>query len=216
MEKKLTPKESLIRAKRQALRRFMKKNGLKVSPWCEKAGISEGALRAYIVEERTDSMKQSNLDALALAAGTTVEKMFSDDDERAAQVSKLDDCRTQLDAAIKLWFEDYNSTSTNAAIHTLALTAYKIIFADEVRAGTEKEPAEGLIIATIMEMQLQNERLTKPEIAFILWFSAHDPVLSKNKAGILGAQIVDAKGGNKTGKFDKLAFYKTFTGEGHI
>lgn len=137
-----------------------------------------------------------------------------DDTAERQYISELDECHAHLDTAIRLWFED-GANAPSAAIYTLALAAYRILFPGEIRVVTDKEKIEGLILATIMELQLKGEQLTRSEIAFILWFSANDETLSKNQLRIFSSQFISAKGASKVGKPDKLTFFKTFLSESH-
>lgn len=78
---------------RQALKEFMKKNGLKIFPWCNKAGVSEGTLRNFLKEEkegeklpRTKSMKVETLKKLAGAAHTTISAMLGENVLEESQI----------------------------------------------------------------------------------------------------------------------------------
>lgn len=60
---------------REALLRFMDQRGLKVSPWAERAGITEGTLRSFLAGG-TRSMRHANLRKLAAAENVSVEQML--------------------------------------------------------------------------------------------------------------------------------------------
>jgi phage repressor protein C with HTH and peptisase S24 domain len=57
--------------RRRALREYMKRRGLKVYPWTQEAGISEGTLRNFLKGD-SDSMSDRSYALLARADGTTV------------------------------------------------------------------------------------------------------------------------------------------------
>lgn len=61
---------------REAVRKFMKVSGLKYKPWCLKANISDGALRAYLREKNPTNMTLKNLEKLATAAGVSLPEML--------------------------------------------------------------------------------------------------------------------------------------------
>lgn len=57
---------------RQALQKFMEKNGLRAAPWARAAGISEGTIRNYL-RGLTRSLTYATLERLAEAADTSVD-----------------------------------------------------------------------------------------------------------------------------------------------
>lgn len=63
--------------KRKALLRFMESRSLKMKPWADSVGLSDGAIRNFL-RGRTRSMTHENAKALAEVANSTVEEMFGE------------------------------------------------------------------------------------------------------------------------------------------
>ena len=76
IESKSKIKEQIAERQRAAILAFMKSKGIEsVTPWCKKAGITEGALRNFLNGDN-DSMNSSNLELLAIAADSTIGEML--------------------------------------------------------------------------------------------------------------------------------------------
>lgn len=198
----------MLRAKREALRGFMERNNLKVEPWCNKAGISEGTLRAYVVEERTRSMKQSSLEALATAANTTVEKMFSSAEAAISESSG----RNQLDNAIALWFKDDNRQN-ESSISTLAAAAYRSLHKTDPSIN---DPSEKIIVLSLIALQSTGTILNEVEARFLLWISAHYPKLFSEALRVYFAKFIPADDLTKIGQLSKSQFFKQTGGDINI
>lgn len=63
---------------REAIRSFMKKHGLKVYPWCVRAGVSEATLRAFLKGD-TNTMQISTLHKLATSMGSTIDEVLDNE-----------------------------------------------------------------------------------------------------------------------------------------
>ncbi|CAK0756581.1 hypothetical protein CCP2SC5_2230003 [Azospirillaceae bacterium] len=66
-----------------AINRFMERRGLKPSPWAEKAGVANGALRNFR-KGISKSLSQETLEKLATAAGTTVAVLLGEQEDSDA------------------------------------------------------------------------------------------------------------------------------------
>lgn len=75
--KKTDIRQKIALRHRASIRSFMAREGLRVSPWCTKAGITEGALRNFLNGE-SDAMGANNLELLATAAGATVGELLGE------------------------------------------------------------------------------------------------------------------------------------------
>lgn len=63
--------------RRENLKRFMEAKGLKMKPWADRAGRSEGTLRNFL-KGLTDSFTVETAEAFAKAAGVSVAEMFGE------------------------------------------------------------------------------------------------------------------------------------------
>lgn len=63
--------------RRDALKRFMQRRGLKPYPWAKRAGVSESSIYAFLKGE-SDSLSQRVLDSLADAAGANVAELVGE------------------------------------------------------------------------------------------------------------------------------------------
>ncbi len=71
-------KTEIAKKQRLAIRAIMEKYDLKVSPWCQKAGLSEGTLRNFLNGD-SDSISSNNLELLANATGLTAGQLLAED-----------------------------------------------------------------------------------------------------------------------------------------
>lgn len=62
---------------RERLQEFVRRKGLKIQPWANKAGVAESAIRGFL-KGRTASLTHSTLEKLATAADTTVGEMLQE------------------------------------------------------------------------------------------------------------------------------------------
>lgn len=71
-------RDQIAQRHRQAIRKVMAERGLQVSPWCKRAGITEGALRNFLNGD-SESMGANSLDLLAGAAGVTLGSLLGEE-----------------------------------------------------------------------------------------------------------------------------------------
>lgn len=69
------PKDPEAERRREGMRRFMKSRNLKMKPWADRAGISDGAIRNFL-KGITDSMTGATAHLLAEAAGVSDQEIF--------------------------------------------------------------------------------------------------------------------------------------------
>lgn len=68
-------REQIAKKHRAAIKAVIGKYGLRVAPWCIKAGISEGTLRNFLAGE-SDSLGANTLEMLAMAAGISIAELL--------------------------------------------------------------------------------------------------------------------------------------------
>lgn len=76
--KKTEIRDKISQRHRAAIRAAMKKHGLKVSPWCKDAGITEGALRNFLNGDN-ESMGVNNLELLASAINISIGELLGEE-----------------------------------------------------------------------------------------------------------------------------------------
>ena len=65
--------------RREALKTFMSDNGLKPGPWADKAGVNRNTLYSFL-RGQSDDMSAGTYEALASAAGVTIDQLLGHDD----------------------------------------------------------------------------------------------------------------------------------------
>lgn len=75
-------------ATRKALKDFMTLQGIKIAPWCRKAGLSNGTVRNFL-DGRTRTMKQETLLRLASAAHVTIEEMLGETKNSPSELGEM-------------------------------------------------------------------------------------------------------------------------------
>lgn len=73
--KKMSYEQLIADRQRRSIKQVMQSHGLKVAPWCDDAGISEGTLRNFLAEE-SNSITTVNAQKLADKATVSISKLL--------------------------------------------------------------------------------------------------------------------------------------------